>query len=170
MREGGVFIEILFLSRKAPLDGLGLVFAVIEYNKRPEVLWSGSTWHTEVSSWDLLVKILATATGGFLAAASGGWSFFPIFWESNQTNFEVEIFALTKFFPISGMGTGYLIIYHQTAEILTQFLLLEEENVALTFEGIFNRNWNNQRLSNEQLKQIRIKCQEFYEILSQIQT
>jgi hypothetical protein len=36
------------------------------------VLWSGSTWHTEVSSWDLLVKILATATGGFLAAASGG--------------------------------------------------------------------------------------------------
>ncbi|MCK4848003.1 MAG: hypothetical protein KAT16_03150 [Candidatus Heimdallarchaeota archaeon] len=153
-------------DKNLPLDGMGLVFSVIEHNKRPEVLWSGSTWHTEISSWDLLVKILAAKNN----LEDIGWSFLPLLWESNQTDHEVEIFALTKFFPISGIGTAYLIIYHQTAEILTQFLLLEEENLALTFERLLTLNWANTRLSNVQLKQIRIKCQEYYEILSQIQT
>jgi hypothetical protein len=154
------------LSNELPLDGLGLVFAVIEHNKRPEVLWSGSTWHTEISSWDLLIKILAAKNN----LEDIGWNFLPILWESNQTNHEVEIFALTKFFPIPGLGTAYLIIYHQVAEILTQFLLLEEENIAITFEGLLANHWTNNRLSNEQLKQIRIKCQEYYEILSLLQT
>jgi len=154
------------LSDKLPLDGLGLVFAVIEYNKRPEVLWSGSTWHTEISSWDLLIKILAAKNN----LEDIGWNFLPILWESNQMNYEVEIFALTKFFPITNLGTAYLIIYHQVAEVLTQFLLLEEENIAITFEKLLSGHWTNNRLSNEQLKQIRMKCQEYYEILSQLQT
>jgi len=154
------------LSDKLPLDGLGLVFAVIEYNKRPEVLWSGSTWHTEISSWDLLIKILAAKNN----LEDIGWNFLPILWESNQMNYEVEIFALTKFFPIPNLGTAYLIIYHQVAEVLTQFLLLEEENIAITFEKLLSGHWTNNRLSNEQLKQIRMKCQEYYEILSQLQT
>lgn len=154
------------MSDKLPLDGLGLVFAVIEYNKRPEVLWSGSTWHTEISSWDLLIKILAAKNN----LEDIGWNFLPILWESNQMNYEVEIFALTKFFPITNLGTAYLIIYHQVAEVLTQFLLLEEENIAITFEKLLSGHWTNNRLSNEQLKQIRMKCQEYYEILSQLQT
>ncbi len=154
------------MSDSDSLSGLGLMFAVIEYNKRPEILWSGSTWHTEISTWDLLVKILAAKNN----LEDIGWSFLPMLWESGQINHEVEIFALTKFFPIPGLGTAYLIIYHQIAEILTQFLLLEEENVAITFEGLLANHWTNNRLSNEQLKQIRIKCQEYYEVLSQLQT
>ncbi len=157
---------INFMSTGKALDGLGLVFAVIEYNKRPEVLWSGSTWHAEISSWDLLIKILAAKNN----LEDIGWNFLPLIWESRDTNHEVEIFALTKFFLIPGIGTAYLVVYHQMAEILTQFLLLEEENIAYTFEGLLSQHLTNQRLNNEQLKQIRITCQHYYEILSTIQT
>ena len=97
-----------------------------------------------------------------------GWNFLPLIWESQHTNYEVEIFALTKFFLIPSVGTAYLVVYHQIAEILTQFLLLEEENIALTFEGLLTSHLTNQRLSNEQLKQIRITCQHYYEILASI--
>ena len=146
--------------------GLGLTFAILEYNKRPEVLWSGSTWHTEISSWDLLIKILAAKNN----LEDIGWNFLPLIWESQHTNHEVEIFALTKFFLIQGIGTAYLVVYHQKAEVLTQFLLLEEENIAYIFEGILSSHLTTQRLSNEQLKQLRITAQHYYEILSSLQS
>jgi hypothetical protein len=151
-------------TERKTLYGLGLVFAVIEHNKRPEILWSGSTWHTEITSWDLLIKILAAKNN----LDEIGWSFLPLVWESRYMSEEVEIFALTKFFPITGIGTAYLVVYHQMAEILTQFLLQEEENITLTFEDLLIRNIPNLRLSNEQLKRIRISCQNYYEVLSQI--
>ncbi|MHA1977448.1 MAG: hypothetical protein ACW98F_11005 [Candidatus Hodarchaeales archaeon] len=154
------------MSEGEALDGLGLVFAVIEYNKRPEVLWSGSTWHAEISSWDLLIKILAAKNN----LEDIGWNFLPLIWESRHADHEEEIFALTKFFMIPGIGSAYLVVYHQLAEVLTQFLLLEEENIAYTFEGLLSSHLTTQRLSNEQLKQIRITCQHYYEILSCIQT
>lgn len=149
---------------KSP-DGLGLVFAVIEHNKRPEVLWSGSTWHSEISSWDLLVKILVVKNPHDLEDI--GWNFLPLIWESQHTNYEVEIFALTKYFPIPGIGRAYLVIYHQVAEVLTQFLLTQEENIEHTIESLLAQNVAINRLSNEQLKQLRISCQHYYEILSQ---
>lgn len=152
------------MSNGEALDGLGLVFAVIEYNKRPEVLWSGSTWHAEISSWDLLIKILAAKNN----LEDIGWNFLPLIWESRHANQEEEIFALTKLFQIQGIGSAYLVIYHQLAEVLTQFLLLEEENIGYTFEGLLSTHLTTQRLSNEQLKQIRMTCQHYYEILSGI--
>ena len=40
---------------------LGLFFGIIEHNKlNPTILWSGSTWHSEIQTWNLLLKILAT--------------------------------------------------------------------------------------------------------------
>ncbi len=153
------------MSEKKSPDGLGLVFAVIEHNKRPEVLWSGSTWHSEISSWDLLVKILVVKNPHDLEDI--GWNFLPLIWESQHTNYEVEIFALTKYFPIPGIGRAYLVIYHQVAEVLTQFLLTQEENIEHTIESLLAQNVAITRLSNEQLKQLRIKCQHYYEILSQ---
>jgi len=154
------------MTKQQSLNGLGLVFAVIEHNKRPKVLWSGSTWHAEITSWDLLVKILAAKNN----LEDIGWNFLPLIWESRHTNYEVEIFALTKFFPIIEIGTAYLVIYHQNAEILTQFLLQEEENITYTIEGILRTHLTNRRLSNEQLKQIRLISQQYYEILSEITT
>jgi hypothetical protein len=149
-----------------PPSGLGLVFAVIEHKKRPEILWSGSTWHSEISSWDLLVKILVVKNPHDLEDI--GWNFLPLIWESQHTNYEVEIFALTKYFPIPGIGRAYLVIYHQIAEVLTQFILAEEENIEQSFDTILSHNFTSNRLSNEQLKQLRISCQQYYEILSQI--
>ena len=147
-------------------QGLGLVFAVIEHNKRPQILWSGSTWHSEISSWDLLVKILVVKNPTDLEDI--GWNFMPIIWESSHTNYEVEIFALTKFFLIPGIGRAYLVVYHQVAEILTQFLLIQEEMIERTVNELLTRNITSTRLSNEQLKQLRIVMQQYYEVLSQI--
>ena len=154
------------MSKVNPPSGLGLVFAVIEHNKRPEILWSGSTWHSEISSWEILVKILVMRG----SMEDIGWNFLPLIWESQHTNYEVEIFALTKYFPITGIGRAYLVVYHQIAEVLTQFLLAEEENVEQTIQNILTPNYTSTRLSNEQLKQLRITCQQYYEILSQIHT
>jgi hypothetical protein len=97
-----------------------------------------------------------------------GWNFMPIIWESSHTNYEVEIFALTKFFLIPGIGRAYLVVYHQVAEILTQFLLMQEEVIERTVNELLARNITPTRLSNEQLKQLRIIMQQYYEILSQI--
>ncbi len=140
------------------VPGLGLFFGVIEANKRPQVLWQGSTWHSEISSWDLLLKILSTKDKSTLEEV--GWNFLPLIMD------EIEIYALTKLFQISGIGEAYLIIYHQNPEILTFFLLQHEEEITKTFENIFNSSFYLKQLSNEQLKQIRMKSQAFYEILS----
>jgi hypothetical protein len=146
------------MSANEPLPGLGLFLGVIEAKKRPKILWSGSTWHSEISSWDLLLKILSSKDKSTLEDV--GWNFLPLIWD------EVEIYALTKLFQISGIGEAYLIIFHQDPEKLTFFLLQQEEEVTNTFENIFNSSYPAQQLSNEQLKQIRIKSQAFYEILS----
>lgn len=140
------------------VPGLGLFFGVLEANKRPQVLWQGSTWHSEISNWDLLLKILSTKDKSTLEEV--GWNFLPLIMD------EIEIYALTKLFQISGIGEAYLIIYHQNPEILTFFLLEQEEEITKTFENIFNSSPYLKQLSNEQLKQIRIKSQAFYEILS----
>ena len=137
---------------------LGLFFGIIEAKKRPKILWSGSTKHTEISSWDLLLKILSSKDKSSLEEV--GWNFLPLILD------EVEIYALTKLFHISGIGEAYLIIYHQDPEKLTFFLLQQEEAVTDTFEHIFTSSFYAKELSNEQLKQIRIKSQGFYEILS----
>jgi len=137
---------------------LGLFFGIIEAKKRPKILWSGSTKHTEISSWDLLLKILSSKDKSSLEEV--GWNFLPLILD------EVEIYALTKLFHISGIGEAYLIIYHQDPEKLTFFLLKQEEAVTDTFEKIFTSSFYAKELSNEQLKQIRIKSQGFYEILS----
>ena len=39
------------------------------------------------------------------------WSFLPLTWD------EVEIFALTKAFQIKGIGSAYLVIFHQSVVI-----------------------------------------------------
>lgn len=140
------------------LPQLGLFLGIIEAKKRPKILWSGSTKHTEISSWDLLLKILSSKDKSSLEEV--GWNFLPLILD------EVEIYALTKLFHISGIGEAYLIIYHQDAEKLTFFLLQQEEAVTDTFVKIFTSSFYAKELSNEQLKQIRIKSQGFYEILS----
>jgi len=140
------------------LPHLGLFLGIIEAKKRPKILWSGSTKHTEISSWDLLLKILSSKDKSSLEEV--GWNFLPLILD------EVEIYALTKLFHISGIGEAYLIIYHQDAEKLTFFLLQQEEAVTDTFVKIFTSSFYAKELSNEQLKQIRIKSQGFYEILS----
>ncbi|MFX0053007.1 MAG: hypothetical protein ACFE8U_17170, partial [Candidatus Hermodarchaeota archaeon] len=82
--------------------GLGLFFGLIEYNKRPKILWSGSTWHAEINTWDLLLKILAMKDKTTLEEVS--WNFLPIIWD------DIEIFALTKLFQITGVGNAYLVL------------------------------------------------------------
>ncbi|MFX0182736.1 MAG: hypothetical protein ACFE95_06590 [Candidatus Hodarchaeota archaeon] len=139
--------------------GLGLFFGIIEYNKRPKILWSGSTWHAEINTWDLLLKILAMDDKKTLEEVP--WNFLPIIWD------DIEIFALTRLFQIS-VGKAYMVIFHQSAEKLTQFLLHHEENLNQTFEGILEIMYLGKQLSNEQLKQIRIESQKYYEILSEI--
>ncbi len=148
------------MTDKESVPGLGLFLGVIEANKRPQVLWQGSTWHSEISSWDLLLKILSTKDKSTLEEV--GWNFLPLIMD------EIEIYALTKLFQISGIGEAYLIIYHQNPEILTFFLLQQEEEITKTFENIFKSSFYLKQLSNEQLKQIRIKSQAFYEILSSL--
>ena len=143
-----------------PEPGLGLFFGLIEYNKRPQILWSGSTWHAEINTWDLLLKILAMKDKTTLEEVS--WNFLPIIWD------EIEIFALTKLFQISGVGNAYLVLFHQSPEKLTQFLLQHEEKLAYSFEQILYTIYLGKQLSNEQLKQIRIESQKYYEILSEI--
>ena len=149
------------MSELAPDHNLGLFFGVIEYNNlNPTILWSASTWHSEIQTWDLLLKILATKDN----LEEVEWGFLPIIWD------EIEIFALTKAFQIKGIGSAYLVIFHQSAEILTQFILTRDEELARTFKEILTSSvfFSVQRLTNEQLKQIRIKCQAFYEILSEL--
>ncbi|MHA2307453.1 MAG: hypothetical protein ACXACU_18900 [Candidatus Hodarchaeales archaeon] len=146
------------MPNKESTPGLGLFFGILEANRRPQVLWQGSTWHSEISSWDLLLKILSTKDKSSLEEV--GWNFLPLIMD------EIEIYALTKLFQISGIGEAYLIIYHQSPEKLTFFLLQQEEKITKTFEDIFNSSFYGKQLSNEQLKQIRIKSQSFYEILS----
>jgi hypothetical protein len=140
--------------------GLGLFFGLIEYNKRPKILWSGSTWHAEINTWDLLLKILAMKDKATLEEVS--WNFLPIIWDDK------EIFALTKLFQITGVGNAYLVLFHQSPEKLTQFLLQYEERLAQSFEQILYTIYLGKQLSNEQLKQIRIESQRYYEILSEI--
>ncbi|MFX0016439.1 MAG: hypothetical protein ACFE98_17735 [Candidatus Hermodarchaeota archaeon] len=149
------------MSEITPDHNLGLFFGIIEYhNLNPEILWSGSTWHSEIQTWDLLLKILATKNPLDLEEVE--WNFLPIIWD------EIEIFALTKAFYIKGIGSAYLVVFHQSAEKLTQFILAKEEEMARTFKEILTSTsfFTVQRLTNEQLKQIRMKCQAFYEILS----
>ena len=152
------------LSKDIPDDhNLGLFFGIIEYNKlNPTILWSGSTWHSEIQTWNLLLKILATKDP--MALEEVDWNFLPLIWD------EVEIFALTKAFQIHGIGSAYLVVFHQSAEKLTQFILMKEEEIAETFKDILESSafFAIHRLNNEQLKQIRIKCQGYYEILSQL--
>ncbi|UCG90010.1 MAG: hypothetical protein JSU57_05985 [Candidatus Heimdallarchaeota archaeon] len=149
------------MSIIAPDHNLGLFFGIIEYNNlNPTILWSGSTWHSEIQTWDLLLKILAIKDN----LEEVEWGFLPIIWD------EVEIFALTKAFQIKGIGSAYLVVFHQSAEKLTQFILTKEEEMAETFREILTSSafFSIQQLTNEQLKQIRIRCQAYYEILSQI--
>ena len=136
-------------------EGLGLFFGIIEIDRRPQILWSGSTWHQELNTWDLLLKILVMKDKATLEEI--GWNFLPILWD------EIEIFALTKLFQIIGVGSAYLVIFHQSPEKLTQFLLQNEESLAFTFESILNALYTSKRLSNEQLKQLRIESQKYYE-------
>ncbi len=147
------------MSEIAPDHNLGLFFGIIEYNNlNPTILWSASTWHSEIQTWDLLLEILATKDN----LEEVEWGFLPLIWD------EEEIFALTKAFHIKGIGSAYLVIFHQNAEKLTQFILTREEEMANTFREILDLStfFSTQRLTNEQLKQIRMKCQAFYEILS----
>lgn len=149
------------MSEIAPDHNLGLFFGIIEYNNlNPTILWSASTWHSEIQTWDLLLKILATKDN----LEEVEWGFLPMIWD------EIEIFALTKAFQIKGIGSAYLVIFHQSAEKLTQFILTRDEELARTFEEILTSSifFSIQRLTNEQLKQIRIKCQTFYEVLSEL--
>ena len=152
------------LSEDIPDDhNLGLFFGIIEYNKlNPTILWSGSTWHSEIQTWNLLLKILATKDPMDLEEVE--WNFLPLIWD------EVEIFALTKAFQIRGIGSAYLVVFHQSAEKLTQFILMKEEEIAGTFKNILDSSTflSIHRLTNEQLKQIRMKCQAYYEVLSQL--
>ena len=151
------------MSEIEPVQNLGLFFGIIEYNKlNPTILWSGSTWYSEIQTWNLLLKILGTKDP--LDIEEVEWNFLPLIWD------EVEIFALTKAFHIKGIGTAYLVIFHQSAEKLTQFILMKEEEMANTFTGILTSSifFSIQRLTNEQLKQIRIKCQKFYVTLSEL--
>ena len=152
------------LSEELPDDhNLGLFFGIIEYNKlNPTILWSGSTWHSEIQTWNLLLKILATKDPEDLEEVE--WNFLPLIWD------EVEIFALTKAFQIWGIGSAYLVVFHQSAEKLTQFILTKEEEIADTFRDILTSStfFPMHSLTNEQLKQIRIKCQAYYEVLSQL--
>jgi len=154
----------VMLSEDLPADhNLGLFFGIIEYNKlNPTILWSGSTWHSEIQTWNLLLKIFATKDPEDLEKVE--WNFLPLIWD------EVEIFALTKAFQIHGIGSAYLVVFHQSAEKLTQFILTKEEEIADTFQDILTSStfFSINRLTNEQLKQIRIKCQAYYEVLSQL--
>ncbi len=154
----------VMLSEDMPDDhNLGLFFGIIEHNKfNPTILWSGSTWHSEIQTWNLLLKILATKDPIDLEEVE--WNFLPLIWD------DVEIFALTKAFRIRGIGSAYLVVFHQSAEKLTQFILTKEEEIAITFKEILTSSVFSsiQRLTNEQLKQIRIKCQAYYEVLSQL--
>ncbi|MHA1975188.1 MAG: hypothetical protein ACTSW1_19535 [Candidatus Hodarchaeales archaeon] len=146
------------MSNDKVTPGLGLFFGVLQFNKRPLILWSGSTWQSDYMAWDLLLKILDLKKN----LENIGWNFLPIVWD------EIEIFALTKLFQIKNVGSAYLVIFHESPEILTKFLLLYDEELTNVFEDIFASNYSTQNLSNEQLKQIRIKSQRFYEILSQL--
>jgi hypothetical protein len=152
------------LSQDIPDDqNLGLFFGIIEYDKlNPTILWSGSTWHSEIQTWNLLLKILATKDPTDLKEVE--WNFLPLIWD------EVEIFALTKAFWVRGVLKAILVVFHQSAEKLTQFILMKEEEIAETFKDILNSSTflSIQSLTNEQLKQIRIKCQVYYEVLSQL--
>lgn len=152
-------------SSQEQSPGLGLFFGLIELNRRPIILYSASTWHSELNTWELLLKILATKDRAALEEAS--WNFLPIIW-ADHTGDEIEIFALTKLFQIQGVGSAYMVIYHQDAAKLTQFLLQNEEDLAMSFEGIFEIVYYVKRLSNEQLKQLRIESQKYYEILSEL--
>ena len=153
------------MSEIASTPGLGLFFGVIEFNKRPAILWSGSTWHSEIQTWDLLLKILNMKDKATLEEVS--WNFLPIIW-SNGSSDDIEIFALTKLFQIKGVGNAYLVLFHQSPEKLTQFLLYQDEMIDETFKGILDNVLTKRGLSNEQLKQIRINCQKYYEVLSQV--
>lgn len=145
-----------------PLPGLGLFFGIIEQTKRPQILWSGSTWHSELSSWHLLLSILSMKDKTDLENVD--WSFLPIIWD------EVEIFALTKLFRFKNTGSAYLVVFHQSAEKLTQFLLLHEASIGQKFFEILTTPLTmlSNRLTNEQLKQLRINCQKYYELLSEL--
>ncbi|MFW9853570.1 MAG: hypothetical protein ACFFFG_00820 [Candidatus Thorarchaeota archaeon] len=145
-----------------PLPGLGLFFGIIEQNKRPQILWSGSTWHSELSSWQLLLSILSMKDKTDLENVD--WSFLPLVFD------EVEIFAITKLFRFETSGLAYLVIFHESAEILTQFLLQFEARIGMKFSEILTSSHAtfSNRLTNEQLKQLRINCQKFYEILSEL--
>ena len=145
-----------------PLPGLGLLFGIIEQNKRPNILWSGSTWHSELSSWHLLLSILSMKDKTDLENVD--WSFLPIVWD------EVEIFAIAKLFRFDNTGSAYLVFFHQSAEILTQFLLQHEEIIGREFFSILTtpHTMLSNRLTNEQLKQLRISCQKYYELLSEL--
>ena len=149
------------MSEIAPDHNLGLFFGIIEYNNlNPTILWSASTWHSEIQTWDLLLEIIAIKDN----LEEVEWGFLPLIWD------EVEIFALTKAFKIKGIGSAYLVVFHQLAEKLTQFILTKEEEMAGTFIKILDSStfFSIQQLTNDQLKQIRINCQVFYEILSQL--
>jgi hypothetical protein len=152
-------------SSQEQSPGLGLFFGLIELNRRPEILYSASTWHSELNTWELLLKILVMKDRVALEEAS--WNFLPISW-ADQAGDAIEIFALTKLFQIQGVGSAYMVIYHQDAAKLTQFLLQNEESLAMSFEGIFETIYLAKRLSNEQLKQLRIESQKYYEILSEL--
>lgn len=151
------------MSSITPITNLGLFFGIIQHDnpkKKPTIIWSASTWHSEIQTWNLVLEILAIKDN----LEDVEWNFLPLIWD------EVEIFALTKAFQIIGIGTAYLVIFHQSAEKLTEFILMKEEEIARTFVEIFSSSplYSSQRLTNEQLKQIRIKSQSYYEILSQI--
>lgn len=151
------------MSEIDPGHNLGLFFGIIEHNNlNPTILWSGSTWHSEIQTWNLLLKILALKDPIDIEEVE--WNFLPITWD------EVEIFALTKAFQIKGLGSAYLVVFHQSAEKLTHFILAKEEEMAETFRQILTSSvfFTIQRLTNEQLKQIRIHCQAFYEFLSEL--
>ena len=148
------------MSNSEAIPGLGLFFGVLQYNKRPQILWAGSTWHSDYLAWDLLLKILDVKDRETLEKV--GWNFLPLIWD------EIEIFALTKLF-LTGVGSAYLVIFHESPEILTQFLLQNEEILTETFKAIFSTHFSTSGLSNEQLKQIRLKSQYYYEVLSNLQ-
>ncbi len=151
------------MSDITPVQNFGLFFGVIEPNNlTPNIIWSASTWYSEIHTWDLLLAILSIKDKEQFEEVE--WSFLPIVWD------EVEIFALTKAFQISGLGTAYLVIFHQSAEKLTQFILLKEEEMSRTFKEILTSSafFSSLRLTNEQLKQIRIKSQSYYEVLSHL--
>lgn len=148
------------------LPNIGLVLGLIEQRhhdgdkkRHISVIWSGSIWGSETETWNLFFSMLSNDVFNFDDYESN-WLYTPIRWN------EIEIYCLSRGFRATDHMIGYVVLFHQYDSVLTQFMIDNEEKITKAYTDIFRKAYLG-KLSNEQLKQIRIVSQEYYVRLTQ---